>query len=85
MLTHQADRGWESLGGNIGGLNRGAYNYFQASLIGLIGAQSAPSPVFRALSNGIGDQGIYTPVIALCIGSLHSFGLHQEIQLEKGG
>ena len=43
VLTHQADRGWESLGGNIGGHlrggpNRGAYNYFQASLIGLIGA-----------------------------------------------
>jgi hypothetical protein len=60
VLTHQADRGWESLGGNIwghpggGGPNRGAYNYFQASLIGLIGAQTTPSPVFRALSNGIG-------------------------------
>jgi hypothetical protein len=60
VLTHQADRGWESLGGNIGGHpgggggggpNRGAYNYFQASLIG---AQTTPSPVFRALSNGIG-------------------------------
>jgi hypothetical protein len=44
VLTHQADRGWESLGGNIGGHlrvrvpNRGAYNYFQASLIGLLGA-----------------------------------------------
>ena len=45
VLTHQADRGWESRGGTIGGHpgggggpNRGAYNYFQASLIGLIGA-----------------------------------------------
>jgi hypothetical protein len=69
----------------VGVPNRGAYNYFQASLMGLIGAQSTPSPVFRALSNGIGGQGICTPVIALCIGSLRSFGLHQEIQLEKGG